>query len=428
MVVAIVATSATTVCAQAHPSDELLSASAARLDYNVNPISVANASVDCSGSGNDPAEATLLCSVDRIEELSAQIDNSSQEHAICRKKLADSILDRNDSIQESASLKGNIERMENEIERMERAYSRTLNETYAELDRLEEQVAHQKRQIKSTEDRYQNTHRKLMEANDHLRQMHASAVNQYMNFTLMQEDARNSIERTFTRVTRRLDRRWGRQYRKLRPSIQDAKRKWYRFCREADSSLRPQIMAYKRKAEHNWAKSETVRPLLDMSWKAVMEAYGQYEPAVEEVKVAWQLSVLSLIEESSKIALSYLEKEDRMKEEQSQRSKSALEKHLEKKRRNRRDTTAPPPREKNSEPSLVNLKAREFFKYTTANSKKLYLDGIALLPLAFALSVSRCGFIGCIMFFWGIPTPLIWTFALLRFIARFIRSREKKAG
>ena len=57
---------------------------------------------------------------------------------------------------------------EEKLWKMEKEYVRVLNETYSELDKLEEQVAAQMKQVASWEERYKNTHKKLMEANAEL--------------------------------------------------------------------------------------------------------------------------------------------------------------------------------------------------------------------------------------------------------------------
>ncbi len=162
---------------------------------------------------------------------------------------------------------------------------------------------------------------------------------------------------------------------------------------------------------------------------AAREVYCPFEPAVEEAKVAFRLSIISAIEETSKGILSYLEKEDRLKQEQErERSKgsSVLKRQLEYKRRNRNrrkgdrnyEEFIP---EKNEEPSLLNLKARDFFQYALTNAAKIYEDSVAKLPLAVALCLSCnmiVGGVGCLFCFLGIPAQLIWAFVILLFIRR----------
>ena len=164
---------------------------------------------------------------------------------------------------------------------------------------------------------------------------------------------------------------------------------------------------------------------------AAHEVYLPFEPAVEEAKVAFRLSIISAIEETSKGILGYLEKEDRLKQERErERSKgsSVLQRKLEYKRRNRNRQKGDHHRnyeefipKKNKDPSLLNLKARDFFKYALTNAGKIYVDSVATLPLALALSLS-CNMIvvgvACLICFLGIPTQLIWAFVILKFIRR----------
>ena len=364
-------------------------------------------------------EAELLTSSTRIEELTTQFGiltanfslherESGNAAADCQKELTDAIADRNDSIQASKSL-------EEKIERMEREYSQVLNETWTDIELLEETAERQKRQLKSKEDRYQDTRKKLLEVDAELRRMHISAIKQYVNVTLMREDAFGCIERT----ARHVEKRWTHHYRKLRPRIQEAKRRYNRISRETQ----PKIVSFKRNMKDRWSQSKFVRPLLVSSWGEIRPIYQQYEPAVDEVKVACRLSTISAIEETSKGALAYLEKEDRMKEER-ERNKTKKD-PTRRKRRNREASQMADASEKDIQPSVINLKARIFFKHTLTNSERLFERGVALLPLATALSVTRSGIVGSFLLFWGIPTPLIWAFTIVRFIIRLCRQKLK---
>lgn len=359
-------------------------------------------------------EADLLNA--HIEELSAQLEKSSStSHAIseCQKELSRVIADKNAT-----------------ISRMEGAYMRTLNETYSELDRLEEKTKTQDRQIKSTEDRYQETRKKLVEADAELRRMHICAVNQYVNVTLIREDAWNGIAGRYANAARDVERRWGRS---ARMRMQGFKRKWNKTYTEKNSQVQQKLAPFKRSVQAQWKQSTLLRPRLVSLRKTLMgaarEVYLPFEPAVEEAKVAFRLSIISAIEETSKGILGYLEKEDRLKQERErERSKgsSVLQRKLEYKRRNRNRQKGDRNYEefipkKNKDPSLLNLKARDFFKYALTNAGKIYVDSVAMLPLALALSLS-CNMIvvgvGCLFCFLGIPTQLMWAFVILQFIRR----------
>ena len=385
-----------------------------------------SASTLATNTSIDAANATSVLTL--FDECS----RSTTDHHIevellsCQNELAD-------SIQATKSL-------EMEVERLEKKLLRVVNETNTELDSLEEKTKRQEHQLKSKEDRYQDQRRRLLSAEAQLKQMHAAAASQYVNFTLMREDALGGIERTFSMVSRSANIRWGHHFRdakrRFRPALKDANRRWNRRHREMSSSLRPKIASIKRNMQDRWARSTIVRPLLEGSVDAVSgpvhDVYQKYEPTIDEVRAACQLTVVSAIEETSKSAIHYLEKEERMKleREERERNKSPLQKRLEYKRRNRRNekqNQEVAPREANIVPSFINLRARVFFKYALANSEKLYDQGVALLPLAVALSVTgsciSC-IIASILVFCHIPTQLIWIFV----VVNFMRTRRTKVA
>lgn len=215
--------------------------------------------------------------------------------------------------------------------------------------------------------------------------------------------------------------------------MQGFKRKWNKTYTEKNSQVQQKLAPFKRSVQAQWKQSTLLRPRLVSLWKTLMgaarEVYLPFEPAVEEAKVAFRLSIISAIEETSKGILGYLEKEDRLKQERErERSKgsSVLQRKLEYKRRNRNRQKGDRNYEefipkKNKDPSLLNLKARDFFKYALTNAGKIYVDSVAMLPLALALSLS-CNMIvvgvGCLFCFLGIPTQLMWAFVILQFIRR----------
>ena len=311
---------------------------------------------------------------------------------------------------------------EEKLWKMEKEYVRVLNETYSELDKLEEQVAAQMKQVASWEERYKNTHKKLMEANAELSFMHSAATSSWVNHTQIGIDAINSIKYMFKKSLRwsGADRRWNRYHRgTLRPMIQDAKRSWNRMYREMNASLKPKIT----KMHEKWTQSKArhlVNDSLSVAVGKARDVYRPLEPTIEEMKMACRLSVVSAIEESSKAILYYLEKDERMKQERNDKSPTALQRQLEYKRRNRRGDKKKQyhefKRQVNVEPSAVNLKARTVFKYTLANSEKLYQDCEALLPVVIWLSMARCGMFGSIFLFLGVPTSYICALAFVKLI------------
>jgi hypothetical protein len=127
--------------------------------------------------------------------------------------------------------------------------------------------------------------------------------------------------------------------------------------------------------------------------------------------------------------LHFLEKDERLKQERAQKKElpSAQQRIEELKRRNRagnRNQQEFVPRivPVDNGPSLLNLKAREFFKYVLMNKDTMYDDGVAMLPLAVALSMlfrsNITGGIGCLSHSLGFPSQLIWMIIIVAFIRR----------
>ena len=388
---------------------------------------VAECQTDLANAIADRNELTT-----QLETLKAEVENDDSIVAECQTDLADAIAGRNDSIQ-SATL------LDEKIERLEKKYQRLVNETNTELDTREDEIERQKHQLKQREDRYQDTRRQLLEVDKELREMHKLAGASYVNFTLMQEDAWNSVADSFSSATRRVERKWGRHHRNLRPRYYNTKRRLTRVYKEHSSHLDRKMTMYKRNVNRQWAQSKLIRPLVERARQSIL---GPLEPIVNEVEVATRLSLVSAIEESSKSALYHLEWRERNQDKIRERELKKLDDPVARRnrkreeaigRRNRERAAArgrggdkkdTPQEKKEYEPSKLNLRARVFFKYTLANSKRLYKQGVALLPLAIALSVNRCGIVGSFFLFCGIPTPFIWAFVVVKYIV----ARWKKKG
>lgn len=332
-----------------------------------------------------------------------------------------------------SELQDAIEDKNRTIQRMEREYRKVLNETYHKIDDLEEKLGKQERQMKTTEERYQSSRKQVSEIDDELRKMHSAAVRQYLNTTLMREDAWNGIERAFTKTARRVERRWGYQYRRMRQLLYVNKQKWYRKRMEARFRLKPRIEFLRRNVQKRWGKSTLVRPLLNRldttAKNSVYELYRPLQPILDEVKVACRLTTISAIEEGSKTILNFLERNERLhleREQSRNKREDPMQRHLEYKRRHRRRESRNREVEftpvKIAKPSLMNLKARALFKYARENSTQIYQVIVSSAPLAFALYLSRCCIIGSLSWFIGIPHPVLWAVAVYR-----IMKRRKKA-
>jgi len=359
-----------------------------------------------------------VIAVIKRNKLSSQL--ISYANSECQEMLRDSIADKNKT-----------------IALMERAYLRNLNETYTTLDRLEEKDERQSRQLKLAEDQANEARKKLMEVEAELRMMHQMAVRQYVNFTLIKEDAWNSIVGSYDNLASNIYHRWGRH---ARTTMHDVKRRRTQIYRENNSHLQRRTAQLKMKLRIRWSRSTFIRPLLETVWKKLMDAafdaYRPFQPlaknvrvVVEDLRVACRLSVISVIEETSKGMLHYLEKDERLKQERAQKKEppSAQQRIEELKRRNRAGARnhqefVPRKVQVDTGPSQLNLKAREFFKYILTNKDTMYDDGLAMLPLAVALSMlfrsNIAVGIGCLSLSLGFPSQLIWIITIVAFIRR----------
>lgn len=344
----------------------------------------------------------------------------SHANSECQEMLRNSIADKNKT-----------------IALMERAYLRNLNETYTTLERLEEKDKRQSRQLKLAEDQANESRRKLSQVEAELRMMHQMAVRQYVNFTLIKEDAWNSIVGSYDNIASNIYHRWGHR---TRTTMHDVKRRRTQIYRDNNSHLQRRTAPLKRKLLIRWSRSTFIRPLLETLWKKLMDAafdvYRPFQPIVEDLRVvvkdlrvACRLSVISVIEETSKGMLHYLEKDERLKQERAQKKEppSAQQRIEELKRRNRaghrnHQEFIPRKVQVDTGPSLLNLKAREFFKYVLMNKDTMYNDGVAMLPLAIALSMlfrsNIAGGIVCLSLSLGFPSQLIWIITIVTCIHR----------
>lgn len=312
------------------------------------------------------------------------------------------------------------------IQLMEREYRNVLNETYTKLDLLEAKLGKQERQLQTTDERLHESRKKLSEADAELRKMHAAAMRQYVNTTLMREDAWNGMEKMLTKACRRVERRWGHYFRGMRLSIQKKRQIWNRRRVKTRLNLHPHIVLIKRNVQNRWEKSTLVRPLLDrlveMGKVAAFEMYRPLKPTITEVEIACRLSIVSAIEEFAKTLLNFLEKDERLKLEKGharKKRRDPMQRHLEFKRRNRRHEFQNHEEffwEDLAKPSPLKLKAREYVKYALENSNQVYAEFVSLAPLVLALYLSRCGIVGSLFWLMGIPCPVIWSVAGCRLI------------
>ena len=405
-------------------------------------------------------ETELSRSIFRIKELIAELENANANLSRCKitavnkeeeilayqnrlqeakSELADAISERNASFQTSKSL-------QEKMERMEREHSQILNETITEIVTLNEDLERRKRQVKSTEDRYHETRKMLSELDAELRRMHKRAVSQYVNFTLMQDDAWSTIEKTVSKAGRHVERQWERQYRRLRPQLHEAKRTANKAYRDVKSSLNPKIRSLQRKVLLRWTRSKHLRPFFESSLQklttAVSDLFRQYEPTVNNAKEACRLSAISVVEETSKSILNYIdasikEKEEMTKRKREQgRKRDPIRRQQELRRRYRlpfgRDDVKEEDEVANDEdsiePSVIHVKIRAIFKYVLEHSEQLVKKATALLPLFLVLSTTQRVIIGGVLLYIGVPPAWVWFFGVFKFVrlVRMSAHEEKK--
>ena len=387
----------------------------------------------------------------RIEELtleleSAEVNLSQHQLNVTRKdeeifdyqillqeamsELAAAISERNDSFQ-------NFKSLQEKMERMEQEHLKIMNNTETEMMILRQDLERRKRQVKSTEDRYHDTRKKLAEVDRELRKMHKRAISQYVNFTNMANDAWSQIEKTTAKANNIVESRWGRQYRRLRPRIQRANRHVKNMYRNAESTLRQKLTSLQRKMMSNWHRSTIFRPYSENTWKQVSSLAGniylQHEPAINEAKEACHLSAISIIEEISKSVISFLdasvkEREERMKKLKEQRN-DPISRHKDRMKRHKDGFGTDEKRDKDDEfvvenikPTILHLKTREFCTWVLDNSVELVKRGTAMMPLALTLIVSKSVVVGLVLLYFGVPYEFVWFVG----ICRCIRSKGKK--
>lgn len=328
------------------------------------------------------------------------------------------------------------------IMEMEKEYVKVLNNTYSELDKLEEELETSKRQQKAWEDRYKQVQTRLRSANEEIEDMHMEATSQWINFTLIFDDTVSSTTKTISKIARRtgLEYRWRLFHRStIRPMILDNKRRWNRMRRETTAYIKPKIKSLKNKMHDTWTHSQVlthVTSSLDRVVESASDLYStsRLKPMVDELMIASHLSAVSAIEESSKVMIDYLEREEEQMKYRKRREKeendvsAAAMQRLALNRRNRlhdKQHTVKK-REIKVEPSAMNLKGRSFFNFTLSNANKVYDDGIELLPLVVVISVTRFFIVGSLLLFCGLPHPLILCLAIVNLIWRRLKSPKKK--
>jgi len=328
------------------------------------------------------------------------------------------------------------------IMEMEKEYVKVLNNTYSELDKLEEELKTSKRQHKAWEDRYKQVQTRLRSANEEIEDMHMEATSQWINFTLIFDDTMSGTTKTIRKIARRtgIEYRWRVFHRStIRPMMLDNKRRWNRMQRETTAYIKPKIKSMKDKIHDTWTHSQVlthVTSSLDRVVESASDLYStsRLKPMVDELMIASHLSAVSAIEESSKVMIDYLEREEEQMKYRKRREKeendvsAAAMQRLALNRRNRlhdKQHTVKK-REIKVEPSAMNLKGRSFFNYCVANSNKLVDDGIELLPLVVVISVTRFCIVGSLLLFCGLPHALVISLAIVNLIWRRMKSTKKK--
>ncbi|EJK60272.1 hypothetical protein THAOC_19404, partial [Thalassiosira oceanica] len=297
-----------------------------------------------------------------------------------------------------ASCDERVEQTRNETtRRLEAEFEEEYNKTLDKVQRLRADLGRKERAYKSLEERHHASRRELSETMADLRIMHERAMSKWVNHTLIVEDAWGFAGRKSSKIARPWKRRWERFHRSvIRPATADVRRKTAAARRDFDRFTLPRIARLRNRLERRWFQSPLRRPVELASKRGRALFLSVYDlPAVEEARTAVRLSVLSAIEEASKMGLSVLvdsplearrEKLRRQKEgEQIRRDphRSAI---------TRPGKHATRPRVKNNDeinvdvrPTRLQLKFKSRFDYAITHSDEVYDAFVSLLPLLLVL-------------------------------------------
>lgn len=326
-----------------------------------------------------------------------------------------------------ASCDERVEQTRNETtRRLEAEFEEEYNKTLDKVRRLRADLGRKERAYKSLEERHHASRRELSETMADLRIMHERAVSKWVNLTLIGEDALQLMARKSSKIARPWKRRWERFHRSvIRPATTDARRKTAAARRDFDRFTLPRIARLRKCLERRWFQSPLRRPVELASKRGRALFLSVYDlPAVEEARTAVRLSVLSAIEEASKMGLSVLvdsplearrEKLRRQKEgEQIRRDphRSAI---------TRPGKHATRPRVKNNDeinvdvrPTRLQLKFKSRFDYAITHSDEVYDAFVSLLPLLLVLFWVKSERVGTLLLLFGFPRKIVWAYALYR--------------
>lgn len=382
-----------------------------------------------------------LPTVPSSENLPNTSHNQDIELLTCKAELASAVAEQNEANHSVSSIQERMDRMEEE-------HQSIVNETVTEIETLLKDKANLKKQLKSTEDRFQESRTKLKDLEFQLRDLQQSTATQWVNFTLIQQDIIGSIDNAVTSSVRVAEGRWDRFYRHLRPKMNGIKRKVNQLYQNARMSVIPKTKSLHRSISKHWTTSKHFRPFAEAAMKrlstVVSDAYLPFKPFVVDAKESLYLSAVSIVEESSKGLLFYLEisRDAREKREKrrlniergkAKRNTNARRKDKDRHRSRKRfeiDRPSRIPRHDTSrddddyhfEPSDVHSKMKEIAEFSISNSEQLVNDGTAMLPLAFVLFIGNCYAIGTILLLMNVPRELIWLIGICRAVWRCWRA------
>jgi hypothetical protein len=133
------------------------------------------------------------------------------------------------------------------------------------------------------------------------------------------------------------------------------------------------------------------------------------------------------IEVTSKGVLSYLDNHVKRKEDRETRRRERDKEMAERHGRHHRQTPRKVPKdvkisasgEVTVEPPYLHKKMRPFFQFLLDNKEGLVTQGASMLPLFLALHIGDSIVIGLALYFLiGLPTELIWVFAIVKLVRR----------
>lgn len=166
------------------------------------------AKLEAAVADKDAALATLRTELESVRSLletsqkaqeeaeakaaqAAEATKAAEAEQACRLELADTVAKQNEAIQSERSARSLLQQAEAESTKLQTEYARKERALTKERDTSRSEA-------KTMGDRYAETRRELMDAQQENRHLHLKLVSQYVNFTLIGEDMAQMADRSMT--------------------------------------------------------------------------------------------------------------------------------------------------------------------------------------------------------------------------------------